>query len=334
MTVCNPDEPIGNTNALFPYSPSAGQQVLMKESGLGGTPWTPGDFALLDVPVDAGGATCGGGGLDAIHCMLGLVNPLSHCATNDQVNVRPAEGQSANQSLNVRFDIYEGVMSEYQDDSDFAPSRNVVKGICRIDAGDCTNACSSLAQMAPTPSMPAIKHTVRLPRDSNIQADGDNEAVRLGNADWDRVGYWSVNHPDDGPWPPAGLAANATRYDVYRWEINNGRIPNRSLDGGENGDKDVLSASCSTQPGVNNPVRDRRMLTMAVVNCLANGLTGDNSTQAVKAVSYVRMFLTEPVGLNAAGAPSSGKSVFGEVIDVVRPGDPSGVFEIQPVLYR
>lgn len=322
LMVCNPNEPLGNTNTLLPYSPVRGQQILMK----GDTSWAPGIYGLVDVPSDAGGTKCNGGGANAIRCMLGLVNPLTHCIEDDVVDVKPGQANSVNQGLNVRFDIYEGNMNNKRTDSDFAPSVNVTKGVCRLNGSNCNynggNACSNLNQMSATPTTPANKRTVRLPRDGAFSGP-------VGNGSWDRNAYWSINHAGQGALPAS--LANATRYDMYRYEIDNNLIPNKSGTNGENGGK-----VCSSATGVNNPARDRRTLSMAVVNCAAWGMHGNNSEKlGVKAVAYVQMFLTEPVGLDASGAPSASvNDIYGEIVSVITPNDQTGIYKVYPVLYR
>ena len=120
----------------------------------------------------------------------------------------------------------------------------------------------------------------------------------------------------------------------------NDGIPNYSpvTDKGENGNHTGggVGKYCSTQPGVNNSGRDRRVLYVAVVNCKATGLNG-NSTPNVHVVAYLKVFLTEPVGFDPAGnwvGVSNAKDVYGEVVEVVKPNDASSIVHVYPVLYR
>jgi hypothetical protein len=347
LMVCNPSEPEMNEDEKFPFNAIAGQQILMKTKG-NGAAWVPGDFGLVQVPDEAGGhIKCTGGGAQAIQCMLGLVDPLTQCIGDEGIDIQPGEANSVANGLNARFDIYEGSMKQNRTSADFAPSVNVIKGICKITGsgggaqcnygggggGPGGNACPNMtgndngnggfASAADLPSSPTDKRSMPLPRDSDI-----SQVNRFGNGDWDRTTYWTRNHGGTLP----GSLATATRYEVYRYEIANNLHGAKSGVGGEDG-----RPQCSTQPGINNPSRDRRVLTMAVVNCYASGING--SANDVHPVAYAQMFLTEPVGLSidvdGNYDPSSNTSdYYAEVVGVVKPNDQSGVYHVQPILYR
>ncbi len=346
LMVCNPSEPVGNANTQFPFTPVAGQEVLMKTKG-GGTAWGPGDFGLVSVPADAAGnIKCSGGGAAAIRCMLGLVDPLTQCIDNDTIDVQPGQDSSVADGLNTRFDIYEGAMQQKRTSPDFAPSANVTKGMCKVtgngNGAQCNyggggggggNACPNISgngngnggvtSTSTLPRNPTDKRSMPLARDSDI-----SQANRFGNGNWDRNTYWTRNHGGILP----GALAGATRYQVYRYEIDNNLTPVKSGVSGEDG-----RPHCSTQTPVNNLNRDRRTLTMAVVNCTANHIQGNAS--GVAAVAYVQMFLPEPVGLtvDAMGnyIPDGNTSdYFAEVVSKLKPNDQSGVYHLYPVLYR
>ena len=329
VMVCNPSEPAGNTNTRYPYTLTVGQQILMKASGNGA--WGPGDFGLLQVPNDAGGV-CNGNGAGALTCILALANPLTQCI-DDTINVKPGQAETTSNGFNARFDIYQGSINKYQGNPLFAPSVNVTKGICKVNGGSCNynggNACPNNFDVAPSaaPSMP-------FPRDSNLQADTTG-TVRFGNATWSATTYWNTNHPGV-TYPMAALGATPTRYAVYRYEIDNNLIPN--IPSGENG-----GATCTT-PGVNNTSRDRRVMTMAVVNCLAAnggaGLQGNNTASNIPVVAYVQVFMTEPMGMTedatgkVTGFSNSSNNLYGETVGLAAPNDSSGVYHVYPVLYR
>lgn len=337
MMICNPSEPVGNTNTALAYTPIVGQQILIKASGNGY--WGPGDFGLLQVPNEAGGV-CNGGGAGALTCILALVDPLTQCL-DDQANVQPGQAETTSNGINVRFDIYAGSMNSKQGNPLFAPSVNVTKGLCDVNGMNCSTGCANPNQLeAPPSTFPSRP----LPRDPNIQADTTG-TVRFGNA-FDSQGainsqfqtamntYWTTNH---GTSWPSDLPTNATRYQVYRYEINNNLIPN--IANGESG-----AAACTT-PGVNNPNRDRRLLTTAVINCRAAnggaGLQGMNNGSNLPIVAYLQMFLTEPIGLQinpatgaVTGFSGSVNDVYAEIAGVATPTNNNDIFHVFPVLYR
>jgi hypothetical protein len=149
----------------------------------------------------------------------------------------------------------------------------------------------------------------------------------IGNGTWDRDAYFRTNYrradgtywsggTGAGSWQQnTGLSATAKRYDVYIWEVNNrGTI----VDGvtvlgqrppGANGNTPVShgQAVCSpvaghgagVVPGGTAP--DRRKMTVAIVNCLQQGVNGSATDVAVK--EWIDVFLVEPsMGRNRTSA--------------------------------
>lgn len=345
LMICNPDEPSDNTNTLLPFTPTVGEQILMKASGTGAA-WEPGDFGLLQPSTDAGGSCKGNTrGAGFITCVLGLVDPLIQC-TKTSITVKPGQAESTSNGFNARFDLYLGSGNKMQGDQLFAPAADVTKGIVGQGNAKCPNNYN------PAPSG---AFTVPFPRDPGILAG----TTRFGNNCWyaylgqpvpptcdagqvwppsGQSPYWNTNHPGVA-YPVATLGTTPTRFDVYKYENDNNLIPNKSKTGGENG-----NATCTTPPvAFSDSGRDRRTLTMAVVNCYATGLHGNtNNTGSynVPAVAYVNMFLTEPVGLvenssgKVTGFSNSVNNLYGEIASIVKPGDDTGVLHVNPVLYR
>jgi hypothetical protein len=361
MMICNPDEPATNANPNFPFNPAGkiGTQIIMRSGGGGGAAWAPGEFGWIDAPDNAGSAKCAQGGHQDLGCVLGLVNPLTQCVNDSQIQVSTGQQNPTADGLNVRFDLYPGnpnnkrlgPATNVNTDLDFAPSANITKALCAVSGGACdysnnnarcANPANGLTQSS------AITKTVKLPRDSQwCTAAGNCVATpdathRFGNGSWDRAGYWTANH--GGTLPPA--LTNATRYQVYRYEIDNaatGTLPNYSSLGGENGDHRLGGTGnyCSNQAGINNAAKDRRVLYLAVVNChcpdaTCTPLSGAsvNNRGGVRVVAYVKVFLTEPVGFDFAGAWNNAREVYGEIVDVIKPNDASSIVHVYPVLYR
>jgi hypothetical protein len=304
LMMCNPYETA--TNKAF--TPIIGQQVLLKSKGAGSA-WAPGDFGLLDV-VDSGGephCTGGLGGSNRIRCVMGLVDPNTQCV-KDRVNIRPGQSVSVHVGLNLRFDIWDPPLQSKTNDPAFAPSANVTKG--RTHA---PNQCRSNQLQDPPP---APGDTVRIPRDRCFDL---GTCERFGDAQWDTemIDYWTINHP--------GLAMPGpfqTRFEYYRHEIDNGIVPDKSGDGGEDGNPMCAAA------GINNPLRDRRELIVAVINCIEHNVQG--STDDVPVIAFARMFLTEPVGYES----SNEDDLRVEMLGVAEPGGDDGILHEFPQLYR
>lgn len=311
LMICNPYEsqaaPFGGG-----FTPIIGQQVLLKTKGSGAA-WAPGNFGFLQAIDDAGAPTCTGGGNNRVRCVLGLIEPNTRCVRG-LVDTKPGQGVSAHAGLNVRFDIWDNNLAQQRTNPAFRPATNVTKG--KVRQG---NQCSSNKLVDP----PANRLTVPLPRDGCFATNscGTNalSGARFGNGitDAQRAAYWSTNH---GTTLPSALSG-ATRYAMYRYEIDNNRIPNKSPTG-ENG-----APTCASS-GINNPERDRRVLTVAVVNCRQHNIQGQRDD--IPVIAFARMFITEPVGYE------SGKEddLYVEMLGVAEPGDESGVLHDFPVLYR
>ncbi|HEX6011248.1 MAG TPA: Tad domain-containing protein [Geminicoccaceae bacterium] len=311
VMICNPYEratpPYGG-----PFTPIIGQQVLLKTKG-SGSAWAPGNFGFLQAIDGAGAPTCTGGGNNRVRCVLGLVDPNTQCIRG-VVDTKPGQGVSAHAGLNVRFDIWDNNLAGERNNAAFRPSANVTKG--KVHA---PNQCSSNRLNDP----PVANQTVPLPRDTcfatNSCATNSLSNARFGNGitDAQRSAYWATNH---GGTLPAALNG-ALRYDIYRYEIDNNLVPNKSPTG-ENG-----RPSCAPA-GINNPERDRRVLTVAILNCREHDIRGQRDD--IPVIAFARMFITEPVGYESGREDD----LYVEMLGVAEPGDESGILHDYPVLYR
>ncbi|MBF0305563.1 MAG: hypothetical protein HQL41_07945 [Alphaproteobacteria bacterium] len=290
LMICNPFEATLGVGA--PFSATIGQQILVKSQGQGAQ-WAPGTFGLLDPPT-------GNTGASAIASFLASANPPN--CYGPGVDIRPGQANSVRTALNTRFDMYEApYFAGAKNNPAYRPARNVTKGMV---AGG--NPCN------PTTASPP--QAMALPRDSCLIA---GTCERFGDGVWDLAGYWTVNH---GGSPPAGVT---TRYQAYRWEIDNAAIPNADPATGttlENG-----APQCSGVAPSDNP--DRRVLYMAVVNCLEQGIAGNDDD--VPAIAYLEAFLTEPVP-----SAASQVAIYLEVVSVSTMGAMPDILHDMIQLYR
>ncbi|MBX9746717.1 MAG: hypothetical protein K2X34_07435 [Hyphomonadaceae bacterium] len=144
-----------------------------------------------------------------------------------------------------------------------------------------------------------------MPRDLSFTGP----ANRFGNGSWNCLAYWNANHASSGLTRPAGCTAATsgyTRYAMYQWENAN----NRRLNPPQN---------------FANRLVDRRIIYVAVVNCVDEGVAGRVD---VPPLTYLRVFLTEPV------SEPSGVEIIGEVLDVVQLGTDDAVLIDNVQLYR
>jgi Flp pilus assembly protein TadG len=132
---------------------------------------------------------------------------------------------------------------------------------------------------------------------------------RFGSGHWDCLTYWNTNFSSSSVMRPTGCVSdtsNFTRYQMYQFEIDNG------LD---------LQAPQNAA----NELADRRIIYVAVVNCVDEGLSG---RRTVTSVNFLKIFLTEPVN------EPTGVEIVGEIVDVVQVGADDGVLYDNVQLYR
>jgi Flp pilus assembly protein TadG len=173
-----------------------------------------------------------------------------------------------------------------------------------------------------------IKHMGH-PRDiCHAKASPDCPSINnrrvLGDGNWDRDAFFDVNFNIVGSAAiQAELGtATPTRYQVYQWEQRSANLarkpaglqakPDLKQSPGE-----VVSAPiCETRT---TPKQDRRVLSVAVVNCITHGLTGRE--RDVPVAKWVDLFLVEP----SVERPRTGKGdVYVELIGESRGDGPSG----------
>jgi len=230
---------------------------------------------------------------------LATVRPTA-CFLQSRVNFRSGFVVSAREGFNVRLDMYEGAMSANKNDATYRPAENVRKGYvggaCR--AGPATNW--------PIGSPP--NQATGLPLDRTWP----HLHGQMGAGDWDFATYWQVNHGGDGRAPPTvngGPASNAnppSRYDIYRYEIEQGFVGDRSP-GGETG------APTCYGGGQLSAAPDRRILHAAVVNCQSLGLAAGTRTN-IPVAAFAKFFLALPL-------TRSQTDLYVELVDLVKPGD-------------
>ena len=187
-------------------------------------PYDADDYGFLNSP------TLGSDEMSLIDS-IAVVRPAA-CFLQRGVNFRPGLMRSAREGFNVRFDIYEGAMGERYNDSNYRPAQNVRKGYVLASGDENQNACAA-RRGANWPIGSGPNRVTGLPLDRSWPIDG------MGEGNWDFDSYWQVNHGDSEP--PQSLSGGAasntdvpSRYRVYRYEIEQGRVADVSI-GGELG---------------------------------------------------------------------------------------------------
>lgn len=323
LMVCNPDESTGSKGVDFDLNGDDDGKQLFAYGQSNGGPIGPGMFGLL--------ATFGSGA-NAVRDAFSKADPNTTCT---EESVPPRTGVAAgpdSQGVNVRFDIFNGGGLSRKDSTINQTAPVVVKGETTTVNGN-SNSCQYNQS----------SQTMPYPRDHCFMSNGgssgaggtgcgdadSNGTYRMGDCHWARQEYWTQNHPSD-PQPTGYIDASNpcggwTRYETYLYEASH--QVNRDEKGGP---------SCSTSATTS---ADRRVFTIAVVNCESEDVT----SAVVPVKAYAHVFLTEPVGNTAWSGNSRGgltwptiqnADTYVEVVGVVKPGDNTGKLHQFPVLYR
>ena len=307
LAICNPNELTEGPGADFNAEEYFGRQILVRAHGGGNQAWAPGNFGFLDVDGFGNGAR---GLADALG-----VNGAGVCF-NTEVQTEPGQTNGARAAINTRFDMYENpFFRNADDDPDFPPAENVIKGYNT----DANNFCRR-----PRPSNDP--DFMGLPRDTDL-----SDANRFGNGQWNCFDYWDTVHPGGVPRPPGcgntpGATTSAiTRFEVYRYEIDNNLVPDGSV--AENGQPQCADPNANPPASPTNGQlhTDRRIIAMAVLNCLEFEVRGNTT---LPAEAFINGFITEPV-LDAPGNADSGDIVL-EVVG----SNQAGAGGLVPVVER
>jgi hypothetical protein len=281
MFICNPFEKPDGTGKSLQSAFAAGEVysrefTTLKAAGAPG----PGNYGLLDSDIKLDEAFGKG---DSDRCYS-----AKSVTTKTGVTlglVRPG--------VNVRFDMYDGGLNSEDKNPDYRPAANVRKG-------DTEPTKCNKYDVATDGSAVALPHGSAGTYPDMTGVSGDY---------WDRSYYWSKAHGGALPTiqstsDPVGTTYAPSRYDVYRYEIANNRVADKSSNG-ENG-----VPQCYTGPAVSSTV-DRRIIFAAVVNCYADADKIAGKT-ALRPDAFVSIFLDRPVEDESHGE----KPIYFEVVDV------------------
>ena len=299
MFICNPWEGTGTSIFDAVADPALRRRQIKLQSGNGGTSqYFPGNYGWLSSPTIANGAT-------GLRDALASVTP-SACFIQNGVDQQTGNIANADDALNVRFDLWAGPYNNANSNAAYRPSLNVRKGYT-VGSGK-NGACN------PSASSP---NTNKLGQDSAFPYSGG----RMGNGSWDFNTYWANNFGGTAPngWSNASIPS---RYDVYRYEIDNAKTSLAAVAGNAKGEKGT--PACYSGGGVAD-TPDRRVLYAAIIDCSNLNVHG-NSGGPFPVTAFGKFFITEPV--------TSG-TIYSELIGLVEPGsDPSSIVKDIVQLYR
>ncbi|WP_336985680.1 pilus assembly protein TadG-related protein [Altererythrobacter aquiaggeris] len=316
LMICNPNEPLNNNDSDFPFDPDAfqGKGLLLK--GGGGNSWAPGNFGFLDtIPGN-------GGGTPDLRKSLGWNTPPGECisqSANEGVDTETGNKTDLADSINTRFDIYEGntacpsgglCAASVNSVKDFVHPDSLTGGqACRVHNNGWKQVALSGRYLPPTNApLPTTVTPTSMghPRDI-CHATPSNQcagAGAFGDGVWDRNAYFRTNYNwTAAQWPTASytnLGSSPSRYEVYTWEIANRgmTINGAKVLGGPSAVSAYGSPVCSAGKGYGSGqvpatnVSDRRRLSVAVINCEAENVAGKSLDKRVTA--FMDIFLVQP----------------------------------------
>lgn len=273
------------------------RQIELRKVGQGAAAG-PGNFGFLEPPAGVGN------GAQALAQTIATSEPLG-CYAADGVTTKTGQNAGPVQdAFNVRFGIRPN--GNHFSSAEYGPAANVRKGAVSSSNGNGNgngNSCPSYGDLTFNGA-----GNMGLPRDATWPYMNG----RMGAGDYPLLGaggYWETNF-GSASYPSSWDTTTPTRYQVYRYEIENGLVSQASA-GGETG---TPPSSC----GAPVTAIDRRILYGAILNCQAleaagNALNGHSENLPVEV--FASFFLTEPVA-----SPSEDASVMVELVDITGRG--------------
>lgn len=297
---CNPAEPINNTNANVTFDANALAGSGMKL--ITGNATAPGNFGFLESGF--------GSGASNLAAALGYNSVPGDCLPITGVTTKPGLNAVVMDALNTRFDLDTNGANTCPAGGTCSPSRNVRKDL--VKGNNCGTSGQQGWQESPNPYRPTtaanltsgypdimghprdLCHAISNDLSDSIAAGCTTADGRIGNGAWDRDAYFLVNYGwSGGTWQSqTGLGSNASRYDVYLWELGN--TGTSDMQQTMQGNKDGYSYPVCRGSGImpNATTVDRRRISAAVINCEALNLNGSES--GVPVLKWVDLFLVEP----------------------------------------
>jgi Flp pilus assembly protein TadG len=169
---------------------------------------------------------------------------------------------------------------------------------------------------------------------------------RIGDGNWDRYAYFKSNARGASPdftaaetaTPAAvnnllqGIFGTTTpsRFQVYQWEMNHSNPRLNQQNGLTAGSVafsrpgDLTGEPGGVTPGANTI--DRRVLTVAVINCTAENVRGH--TVGMEPVKFVDIFLTQPSLARSVGTRTSNSDIYVEIIGTTQNANDEGAVQL------
>ena len=302
LMLCNPLET--GTNKEFDAVANIGKGVRLIAND-GGASVSPGNFGFLE--------TNAGTGASVLLEVLARPTRPGDCVSAETVTTETGVKASVMDAFNTRFGIYgNGLGQACGKNGELCPpsanSRNdlAYKSCSGANAFDVGANPYRPTTAAPLTNLSGID-PMGYPRDMchAISLTGSCAGGLVGTGQWDRNAYFGTNstiYPAGAPAtsvfsgygdPRTPTSVEPTRYQVYKYETANAAKLARQ--------GDFQGSPICNAPGVtpSGPTPDRRVLSVAVVNCEQEGVQG--KTTGVDVLKFVDVFLVEPSFARGAG---------------------------------
>ena len=312
VMMCNPDE-YGDPN--FTISNYVGKGIRLITQDGGGT-YGEGVFGYLE--------TDAGSGANVTKELIGSRTIPGNCTPTEGADMKPGLQVVVMDYFNTRFDIYANGLNVVcgSNNANCPPSANSKNDFLKGSGAGCgivSGGGSNGWVQGSVPYRPLSKDT---PLDATVAAGlspmgyprdmchavsklGQCAGDKIGDGLWDRRAYF-ISNSANWSWPFSMSAVfgteTPTRYEVYKYEAANAATRLNSQSDVGTSPLTAHSAPVCVTPGV--PVAgtlpDRRVLSVAVINCETNSV-GPNTTDAA-ILKYVDVFLVEPSANRGTGA--------------------------------
>lgn len=321
LMMCNPDED-GDPNFTVANYVGVGMRLVAND---GGGNYGPGNFGFLDVGQGANDlrAILGRNG-DPGECASGstvTTEPGNMITLRDALNTRfdmyenglnqacGANGDLCPPSFNTRIDL----MRAGNGNNSCTWSQTGAAQGWQEPSNNYPNLPTTTAPRALNDTEIAGLSPMGYPRDICHAFSVEGSCVRdplgiIGTGTWDRYAYFrshALTTPANYPEISDTIAMNQflqdtfntltpTRFAVYRWEMGQAFASGTRLDPVVQGALTSSGTPVCNPPGVNPGVGeiDRRVLSVAVINCVEEGVQG--KTPDTEVTKFIDVFLTEP----------------------------------------
>jgi len=326
VMICNPFEGTAEENWNGDDYEGRGLKLIT------GSPGAPGNFGFLRAGF--------GNGAQDLARSLGYDTPPGECVPGQGVETEPGLNQSVFAAFQTRFDISENGASTCPSGGECSAAPIVRKDLMKGNGnGNCGTNGNNAWQQPPEGERYAPQNPTTLLNDTEI---GEIAAMGLprdvmhictncsgsgivGDGVWDYKAYFGVNYGLFGSALDNFLNANSlvrpgksrpVRYDIYKWEVAN---PNAGAQTLQSGNKTAYAKGGQCRPVGN---AQRRLITAAVINCQAEGITGHEIGVPVQ--QWLELFLVEPPFNrkdNKGNSITSNSEIYVEVVRAVDLGD-------------